>query len=158
MAFRGSLYPEIRDLPGRMNHRMPPEGTIEEKFARRHDTNLQKGGVFEQIWRGTVVTTNSLHGQGIKVAGESNVIEGHAPDGAPEAIRVKGASGFALAVQWHPEWKAEMDVVSKQLRSRVSRLFALINAAKLHCANHWFWDSNAPCGFPAQHLQQDQAR
>ena len=23
MAFGGSLHPEIRDLPGRMNHRMP---------------------------------------------------------------------------------------------------------------------------------------
>jgi putative glutamine amidotransferase len=32
----GTLYPEIRDLPGRMNHRMPPDGTLEEKFALRH--------------------------------------------------------------------------------------------------------------------------
>ena len=115
VAFGGSLYPEIRDLPGRMNHRMPPEGTIEEKFALRHDINLEKGGVFEQIWGSSVVKTNSLHGQGIKEAGARIVVEGHAPDGTPEAICVEGASGFALAVQWHPEWKADMDVVSKPL-------------------------------------------
>ena len=30
VAMGGSLYPEIRDLPGRDNHRMPPDGTMEE--------------------------------------------------------------------------------------------------------------------------------
>ena len=33
VAYGGTLYPEIRDLPGRMNHRMPPDGTIEEKLG-----------------------------------------------------------------------------------------------------------------------------
>ncbi len=115
VAFGGSLYPEIRDLPGRMNHRMPPDGTIEEKFALRHDVTLEKGGVFERIWGRDTVLTNSLHGQGIKDAGERIIIEGHAPDGTPEAIRVKGATGFALAVQWHPEYNAGIDDVSKPL-------------------------------------------
>ncbi len=115
VAFGGSLHPEIRDLPGRMNHRMPPDGTIEEKFALRHDVTLEQGGVFERIWGSTVVRTNSLHGQGIKDAGERIVIEGYAPDGTPEAIRVADASGFALAVQWHPEYKAGLDAVSKPL-------------------------------------------
>lgn len=115
VAFGGTLYPEIRDLPGRMNHRMPPEGTIEEKFAHRHDIALSKGGVFEGIFGSDVVLTNSLHGQGIKDAGERIVIEGHADDGTPEAIRVDGASGFALAVQWHPEWNAANDTVSRPL-------------------------------------------
>ena len=36
VAFGGSLHPEIRDLPGRMNHRMPPDGTLKQKFALRH--------------------------------------------------------------------------------------------------------------------------
>ena len=36
VAMGGTLYPEIRELPGRMNHRMPPDGTLEEKFALRH--------------------------------------------------------------------------------------------------------------------------
>ncbi len=30
VAMGGTLHPEIRDLPGRMNHRMPPDGTLED--------------------------------------------------------------------------------------------------------------------------------
>ena len=36
-------------------------------------------------------------------------------DGTPEAIYIEGAESFALAVQWHPEWKANKDPVSKCL-------------------------------------------
>jgi putative glutamine amidotransferase len=115
VAFGGSLYPEIRDLPGRMNHRMPPEGTIEEKFAMRHDVKLTPDGHFAKIFGSETVETNSLHGQGIKVAGERIIVEGYASDGTPEAIRVEGASNFAYAVQWHPEWNAQHDSVSRPL-------------------------------------------
>jgi len=115
VAFGGSLYPEIRDLPGRMNHRMPPDGTIEEKFALRHGVTLEPGGVFTKIFGRSDVQVNSLHGQGIKVAGPRVVIEGSAPDGTPEAIRIRDAAGYALAVQWHPEWNAANDAVSRPL-------------------------------------------
>jgi putative glutamine amidotransferase len=47
VALGGTLHPEIRDLPGRMNHRMPPDGTIEEKFALRHPVRFAKGGAFD---------------------------------------------------------------------------------------------------------------
>ncbi|MEH6360714.1 MAG: gamma-glutamyl-gamma-aminobutyrate hydrolase family protein [Amylibacter sp.] len=115
VAFGGSLYPEIRDLPGRNNHRMPPDGTLEEKFAHRHDVIIEKGSIFERVFDSNVVLTNSLHGQGIKVAGARIIVEGHAPDGTPEALSVKDAKNFALAVQWHPEWRADQDPVSNQL-------------------------------------------
>jgi len=49
VAMGGTLYPEIRDLPGRMNHRMPPDGTLEEKFALRHPVRLTEGGVFHKL-------------------------------------------------------------------------------------------------------------
>ena len=115
VAFGGTLHPEIRDLPGRMNHRMPPDGSMEEKFAIRHPVRLTKGSIFEDIFGADCVETNSLHGQGIKDAGERVVVEGYAPDGTPEVIRIEGASNFALAVQWHPEYQAEKDPVSKRL-------------------------------------------
>ena len=115
VAMGGSLYPEIRDLPGRMNHRMPPDGTIEEKFALRHDVMLTEGGVFHQLFGAPVVRTNTLHGQGIKEVGPRIVIDGRAPDGTEEAIYVDGAPGFALCVQWHPEYKAAEDPVSRSL-------------------------------------------
>lgn len=115
VAMGGSLHPEIRDLPGRMNHRMPPDGTVEEKFGRTHDVTLTEGGVFHKLFGASTVLTNTLHGQGIKEKGERIVIDGRAPDGTPEAIYVEGAPGFALGVQWHPEYRAEEDPVSRPL-------------------------------------------
>ncbi|WP_299785636.1 gamma-glutamyl-gamma-aminobutyrate hydrolase family protein [uncultured Marivita sp.] len=115
VAMGGTLYPEIRDLPGRMNHRMPPDGTLEEKFALRHVVTLQEGGVFHRLFGSTEVMTNTLHGQGIKTPGARIVIEGHAPDGTPEATYVRDAPGFTLSVQWHPEWDAANDPVSRPL-------------------------------------------
>ncbi|QCO54902.1 gamma-glutamyl-gamma-aminobutyrate hydrolase family protein [Pseudorhodobacter turbinis] len=115
VAMGGSLYPEIRDLPGRMNHRMPPDGTIEEKFALRHPVKFTPGGVFAQLLGADEVMTNTLHGQGICRAGAQVVVDGHAPDGTPEAIYIKGAPGFTLSVQWHPEWNAAADPVSRPL-------------------------------------------
>ncbi|WP_417247988.1 gamma-glutamyl-gamma-aminobutyrate hydrolase family protein [Celeribacter sp.] len=115
VAMGGTLYPEIRDLPGRMNHRMPPDGSIEEKFALRHPVRLAEGGVFHKLLGATEVMTNTLHGQGIKQPGKRIVVEGYAPDGTPEAIFVEGAKGFTLAVQWHPEFRAGQDPVSRPL-------------------------------------------
>jgi len=115
VAMGGTLHPEIRDLPGRMNHRMPPEGTLEEKFALRHDVTLTPGGVFARIFGAEVVRTNTLHGQGIEEKGPRIVIDGTAPDGTAEAIYVEGAPGFALGVQWHAEYRAIEDPVSRPL-------------------------------------------
>lgn len=115
VAFGGSLYPEIRDLPGRDNHRMPPDGTLEEKFAMRHEITFGENGPFHRIMGAQKVMTNSLHGQGIKQAGDRIVVDGYAPDGTPEAIFVKDAPGFTYSVQWHPEWQAAEDPVSKPL-------------------------------------------
>ena len=115
VAMGGSLYPEIRELPGRMNHRMPPDGTLEEKFELRHSVTFSENGPFHRLMGDRVVMTNTLHGQGIKVAGARVIIDGHADDGTPEAIYIDGAPGFALAVQWHPEWNAAADPVSRPL-------------------------------------------
>lgn len=117
VAFGSTLHPEIRDLPGRMNHRMPPEGTLEEKFALRHLVRLTEGGVFHRLFGTCEVMTNTLHGQGIRTAGQRIVIEGRAPDGTAEAIHIRDAPGFTLSVQWHPEWDAANDPVSRPLFS-----------------------------------------
>lgn len=115
VAFGGSLHPEIRDLPGRMNHRMPPDGTLAERFELRHPVRLVAGGRFAGILGAEEVMVNSLHGQGIMRCGRRVAIEGVAPDGTPEALVIEDAPGFALAVQWHPEWNAAQDPVSRPL-------------------------------------------
>lgn len=115
VALGGTLWPEIRELPGRMNHRMSPTGSIDEKFAIRHAVHFTEGGVFHRFVGAVDVMTNTLHGQGIKTPGARVVVDGTADDGTPEAIYVKDAPGFAIAVQWHPEFRAARDPVSRPL-------------------------------------------
>ena len=115
VALGGTLHPEIRELPGRMNHRMPPDGTLEEKFAIRQRVTVSQGGPFHRLFGAREVMTNTLHGQGIKTAGRRIVIDGVADDGTPEALYVEGAPGFTLSVQWHPEYRAAEDPVSRPL-------------------------------------------
>lgn len=115
VAMGSTLYPEVRDIDGRDNHRMPPSGTLDEKFALRHAVTFSEDGPFSRLLGSAKVMTNTLHGQGINLAGPRIVIDGYAPDGTPEAIYVKDAPGFTLSVQWHPEWNATVDPVSKPL-------------------------------------------
>jgi putative glutamine amidotransferase len=56
------------------------------------------------------------------------VIDGVAPDGTPEAIYVQDAPGFTLAVQWHPEWNAANDPVSRPLFQAFGRAVAAWSA------------------------------
>ncbi|MEL7116968.1 MAG: gamma-glutamyl-gamma-aminobutyrate hydrolase family protein [Pseudomonadota bacterium] len=115
VAFGATLHPEIRDLPGRFNHRMPPDGTPEEIRELRQKVTFAKGGVFHDLLGQETVMTNTLHGQGVMETGERVVIDGWADDGTPEALYLKDAPGFTLSVQWHPELNAEDDWVSQRL-------------------------------------------
>ena len=110
-----NVHPEIRDIPGRINHRMSPDGTLEDKYAHRHLVQLSSGSPFARMFGFDEVLVNSLHGQGIEKPGPRIIVDGYAPDGTAEAISIKNAPGFALAVQWHPEYNAANDLVSKAL-------------------------------------------
>jgi putative glutamine amidotransferase len=104
-----------------MNHRMPrlENGEIHPDpnvvFADRHDVSLVPGGAFAQILGCDKIRVNSLHGQGILQPGDRVVIEGTAEDGTIEAIRIGGATGFALGVQWHAEYDPQINPVNRAL-------------------------------------------
>ena len=115
VAMGATLHPEIRELDGRMNHRMPPDGTLAEKFAIRHEVTFRSDGIFSKILGSDRIETNTLHGQGIADAGDRLIIDGWASDGTPEALYVKDAPGYTYSVQWHPEWNAENDPISTRL-------------------------------------------
>lgn len=121
VAFGGTLHPEIRELPGRLNHRMPrlPDGEIhpdvEVIFAERHEVRLTPGGAFARLFGCETIRVNSLHGQGIQEPGARVVIEGIAEDDTIEAIRIADAPGFALGVQWHPEHDARTNPINRAL-------------------------------------------
>jgi len=48
---------------------------------------------------------NSVHWQGINQLGNGLNVEATSQDGLVESFSVMDSSSFALAVQWHPEWK-----------------------------------------------------
>jgi putative glutamine amidotransferase len=121
VAYGCTLHPEIRELPGRMNHRMPrlDNGEIHPDqdvvYGDRHDVHLVKGGAFAKIFGAETVRVNSLHGQGILEPGQRVIVEGVADDSTVEAIRIEGATGFALGVQWHAEYNPQTNAVNRAL-------------------------------------------
>ncbi len=121
VAFGGSLHPEIRELPGRMNHRMPrlENGEIHPDpkviFADRHEVKLLAGGAFAELLGCDTIRVNSLHGQGILDPGQRVVVEGVAEDGTIEAIRIADAPSFALGVQWHAEYDPQKNPINRAL-------------------------------------------
>jgi putative glutamine amidotransferase len=121
VAFGGSLHPEIRELPGRLNHRALRLDTGEINsdpkviYAERHAVRLTPGGVFAKLLGAETIRVNSLHGQGILEPGKRIVVEGVAEDETIEAIRVDGAQSFALGVQWHAEHMADGNPVNRKL-------------------------------------------
>ena len=58
---------------------------------------------------------NSLHQQAIDRPAEALMVEAVASDGTVEAVRVANAHGWAIGVQWHPEWNCGEDAPSAAL-------------------------------------------
>jgi putative glutamine amidotransferase len=58
------------------------------------------------------VMVNSLHSQGVAKLADGVSIEAVADDGLIEAFVVDSAPGFALSVQWHPEWQVRLNAFS----------------------------------------------
>ncbi len=105
VALGGSLSQAVHELPGKLDHREPNGVPMAQQYAPSHEVRFIKGSVFAQ-WAGAEsAQVNSLHGQGIARLARGLRALGHTPDGLVEAFEVEGASAFAYAVQWHPEWE-----------------------------------------------------
>lgn len=105
VALGGSLYQAVQDVPGRIDHREPDDVPIEQQYAPAHDIAIAPDSLLARLAGGTTARVNSLHGQGINRLADGLRAVAHAPDGQVEAFEVIGARHFALAVQWHPEWR-----------------------------------------------------
>lgn len=105
VALGGTLDQHVAELPGRFDHRAPPDGPMARRYAPAHDVALAAEGVLAGLLGGARAgRVNSLHGQAIDRLAPGLAVEATAPDGTIEAVRVVGAPGFAIGVQWHPEW------------------------------------------------------
>lgn len=128
VAFGGTLWQKLHEVEGFANHREDTEAPLEVQYGPAHDVELTEGGLLQTLAGGERhLRVNSLHSQGVRTLGRDLEVEARAPDGVIEAFRVKGAAGFALAVQWHPEWKFPDSPFSYAL-------FAAFGAAARHYA------------------------
>lgn len=114
VAFGGTLWQKIHEVPGHMDHREDLEQPLDEQYAPAHEVILEPGGQLRQLAGTDRIRVNSLHSQGVRELGAGLTVEARAPDGVVEAFRVQ-APQFALAVQWHPEWRADTNVFSQAL-------------------------------------------
>ncbi len=115
VAFGGTLHQRIQEIPGKIDHREAKASSREEKYAPAHDIALAEGGLLATLSGRAEVMVNSLQSQGIDRLADGLVAEAWAPDGIVEAVRVAKAGAFALAVQWHPEWRFGEDPFSLAL-------------------------------------------
>ena len=104
VALGGTLRTDIQS-EDRTDHRAVPEGTPDERFRIDHEISVEDGSALGGVI-GASARVNSLHRQALDEPGEGVLVTARAPDGTIEAIAVEGAKGFAMGVQWHPEYWA----------------------------------------------------
>ncbi|MCX7371433.1 MAG: gamma-glutamyl-gamma-aminobutyrate hydrolase family protein [Alphaproteobacteria bacterium] len=116
VALGGSLDQRIQDLPGRMDHSTPSDQHIPlVRTGKAHAVRLAPGSLLAKLAGAENIPVNSLHNQGVQKLAPRLEAEGWAPDGTVEAVRVKNARGYAMGVQWHPEYDWERDSLSRSL-------------------------------------------
>ena len=115
VAFGGTLHQKLHEVPGHLDHRDDETQPLEVQYGPAHDVTLEPGGLLRALSNSDRVKVNSLHNQGIDRLGAELAVEARAPDGVIEAFRVRAARRFALAVQWHPEWRVMSNPFSRAL-------------------------------------------
>lgn len=116
VALGGTLHQHLHELADRLDHRSDKTRTYPERYGPAHPVTLTPGGRLQAILGGVSrIEVNSLHGQGIDRLAAGLAVEAVADDGTIEAVSVAGAKGFALALQWHPEWGVLENPVSRRL-------------------------------------------
>jgi putative glutamine amidotransferase len=111
----GTLHQKVRDVPGYHNHKENPQDPVEVQYGPAHPVVLSEGGMLSRLAGAREVMVNSLHGQGIRKLAAGVTVEAVADDGLIEAFTVDDAGAFALAVQWHPEWKVRSNEFSSAI-------------------------------------------
>ena len=108
VALGGTLATEIQERDGIDDHRGHGR-TPDEKFRLRHAVSVRPGSCLAEILGAGEIEVNSVHRQGIDRLSPRLQVEAVAQDGTVEAVSVIDAPGFAVGVQWHPEYLVATD-------------------------------------------------
>jgi putative glutamine amidotransferase len=120
VALGGTLHQRLQDLPDRFDHSTPMQPSARVRQAKAHGVRLVPGGWLHKLAGTLDIAVNSLHNQGIDRLAPGLVSEGVAPDGTIEAVRVAASAagpviGYAVGVQWHPEYDWRTDALSRRI-------------------------------------------
>jgi putative glutamine amidotransferase len=130
VAFGGTLRREPDELPEEKKHGTPESATSDdERYRLRQPLRVRPGGRLAAILGSDRVLVNSLHSHLVDDLAPGLVVEATADDGSVEAVSVRDAKGFALAVIFHPEYWTRTDDVSRRI------LFAFRSAIRDHAAH-----------------------
>lgn len=115
VAFGGTLHQKLHEVQGFNDHRDDESQPLDVQYGPAHEVALVSGGMLRELAKSDRITVNSLHSQGVDSLGQGLAVEAMAPDGVVEAFRVAESPSFAIAVQWHPEWKFSENEFSRAL-------------------------------------------
>ncbi|SHM46441.1 gamma-glutamyl-gamma-aminobutyrate hydrolase family protein [Roseibium suaedae] len=115
VAMGGTLLSEIQEIEGRDDHRAPVTEEQDERFKISHPVTVKPGSQLEAVINQPEFKVNSLHRQALGELGDGVEVDASAEDGTIEAVSVKGACGYVLATQWHPEYWVGSDTPSAKL-------------------------------------------
>lgn len=115
VALGGTLHQAVQEQPGLNDHRADASQPAAVQYGPAHRVQVLPGGRLAQITGRSEFEVNSVHGQGVRQLAAGLRVEALAPDGLVEAFSVEGAPGFNLCLQWHPEWQAASNPVSRQI-------------------------------------------
>jgi len=120
VALGGSLHQRLQDLPDRFDHSTPMQPSSKIRQGKAHSIRVTPGGWLHKLAGAAQIAVNSLHNQGVDQLAPGLVPEGVAPDGTIEAVRVLAGPegpcpGYAVGVQWHPEYDWRTDRLSRAI-------------------------------------------
>jgi putative glutamine amidotransferase len=115
VAFGGTLHQKVHEVEGKLDHREDHSSELDVQYGPAHEVILETQGLLHKLAGSERLTVNSLHAQGIDRLGAGLSIEARALDGLVESFRVEQAASFAVAVQWHPEWRVMSNPFSRSL-------------------------------------------
>lgn len=119
VAWGGTLYTHIPDqIENALVHEFPGDDNVQARTALAHTVKLEADSSIAKIMGVVSLQVNSLHHQGIKEVAPNFKAVAYAPDGLVEAIEGLD-QGFAIAVQWHPEWLTDQVATQRLFKAFV---------------------------------------
>ncbi len=111
----GTLHQDLAEVEGFHDHQSNEDDPLDVQYGPSHSVSLVEGGYLHKLLGESTLMVNSLHSQGVRKLADGVTVEAIADDGLVEGFSVDAAPGFALAVQWHPEWKATENELSMKI-------------------------------------------